>query len=188
MPERLFDGSLRALTHADQAAFHDHLIRLTPQCRLARFAMIADDAFLRRYAQISFALDIEILGYFEEGVLRAAGELRPIDIDASAEIAFAVEQPLRRKGIGTALMQHTLQAARRRGIRRIYMNCLPTNAAMQMLARKFSTELAIEDGDVVGILRARPSIRRLQTNAATSAFSRLGNALFSIGRRWLQPV
>lgn len=165
-------GVLRALTHADQAAFREHLLRLTPECRLARFSMIADDAFLRQYAQISFVLDTRILGYFDNGVLRASGELRPIDMDASAEIAFAVEASHRRRGIATSLMAEILLAARRRGILRLYINCLPNNRAMQGLARKFAADLTLEDGDMVGTLRPRPAVRPARGEGGLSAVLR----------------
>lgn len=179
------DGTLRALEHSDQASFRDHLIRLDPECRLARFAMPTDEAFLRQYAQISFALDTDILGYFEDGILRGSAELRPIDVGASAEIAFAVERTQQRRGIGTLLMRRTLLAARERGIRRIYMNCLTANQAMQALACKFSTELAIEDGDVVGVLNANPPARPPRANGFEFA---LPASILAIGRRWLQPA
>ena len=55
-PEAGSTGYFRKLTFADQTRFRDHLLRLDPGARRARFAMPASDAFLRCYAETSFSL------------------------------------------------------------------------------------------------------------------------------------
>src|SRR5689334_2805790 len=71
-------GTLRKLWAGDRHDFRDHLLRLDTAGRHARFAMAASDDFVAAYAARSFHLDTVIHGWFEDGVLRAAGELRLI--------------------------------------------------------------------------------------------------------------
>lgn len=148
-------GYYRKLTYNDLAQFRDHLLRLDATARRARFAMPASDAFLRCYADTSFTLGTVIHGYFVDGCLRAVAELRPFEDRAIAEAAFSVEPCCQQTGIGTRLMELTLIAARNRGCRHIYMNCLATNRAMQQLARKFTADLTFEMGDIIGRIEPR---------------------------------
>ncbi|WP_249692593.1 GNAT family N-acetyltransferase [Stappia sp. WLB 29] len=153
--EKPATGYYRKLTYNDIAQFRDHLLRLDPTARRARFAMPASDAFLRCYADTSFTLGTVIHGYFAGGLLRAVAELRPFEDGVNAEAAFSVEQNCQQAGIGTRLMELTLIAARNRGCKHIYMNCLATNRAMQQLARKFTADLTFEMGDIVGRIEPR---------------------------------
>ena len=151
----LRDGYFRKLTFADLPLFRDHLLRLAPAARHARFAMPASDHFLRSYAQTSFTLDTTIYAYVVGGHVRAVAELRPCGDPDKAEAAFSVESCCRQSGVGTQLMELTLIAARNRGCRTIYMSCLATNRAMQHLALKFTSDLTFELGDVVGRIDQR---------------------------------
>jgi RimJ/RimL family protein N-acetyltransferase len=126
-------------------AFRDHLIRLDPESRYARFAMAVSDDFLIEYAKRSFGINDLVYGYFADGKMRAAGELRSFDSPHSgkrrAEAAFSVEKPFQRDGIGSELVRRIVRAAHNRRISTLYMTCLAQNRAMQSLARKFSPEL-----------------------------------------------
>ncbi len=178
MPQNFENGHIRKLSYADQAQFRDHLLRLTPEARRSRFAMKASDAFLRTYAETSTALGTVIHGYFEDGILRAVAELRPIDDRKMAEAAFSVEEAWQNSGIGTKLMELTLIAARNRGIEHIYVNCLASNRAMQILARKFAAELTFEAGDVVGRLHpAHPSLFSLLRESISDGFAMIDAAV-----------
>ncbi|WP_051241774.1 GNAT family N-acetyltransferase [Stappia stellulata] len=154
-PETGSTGYFRKLSFADQPRFRDHLLRLDPGARQARFAMPASDAFLRCYAETSFSLDAILHGYVVDGHVRAVAELRPCGDPQTAEAAFSVEDSCRQSGVGTRLMELTLIAARNRGCHHIYMNCLATNRAMQQLARKFTKDLTFEMGDIVGRIDPR---------------------------------
>ncbi len=151
-------GQLRRLWPSDLDAFRDHLLRLDDKSRYDRFAMVASDDFLRAYASRCFGIDDVIFGYFVDGTLRGAGELRPVAPgahDASAEAAFSVESGWRRRGIGTALMERIVQAARNRNADTLYMSCLARNEAMQGLAKKFTADLQFDDDALTGKLVAR---------------------------------
>lgn len=145
-------GEIRVLTETGKAMFQDHLMRLDPETRRSRFAMHATDTFLQGYVETSFTLNTLIFAYFEDGLVRATAELRSLDDLELAEAAFCVEKDWRRTGLATALMTSVLKAARGRGVRHIYINCLATNRHMQALARKFSAEMTFEAGDVIGRL------------------------------------
>ncbi|NBN65017.1 GNAT family N-acetyltransferase [Microvirga tunisiensis] len=149
-------GRIRLLGSADKHLFRSHLLRLDPETKRSRFAMLVSDSFLEAYVETSFSLDTVIYGYFEDDVLRATAELRRVADDVSAEAAFCVEVDWRGQGLGSALMELVLIAARAQGYRHIYMNCLATNRSMQALARKFSADLSFEHGDVVAHLAPAP--------------------------------
>jgi GNAT superfamily N-acetyltransferase len=85
-------------------------------------------------------------------VLRAAAELRPFGkgFPAEAEAAFSVEQDFQNHGVGSALLDRTILAAKNRGVRTIYMSCLAENRRMQSVAKKYEADLRFEADEVVG--------------------------------------
>ncbi len=162
---------VRRLYRPDLALFRDHLIRLDPETRYDRYGLQVSDDYLGHYADLCFAPGALTYGYFEDGVIRGAAELRMFEVKAAAageegvagepahreaEAAFSVERPWRRRGIGTELMGHVVLAARNRRVTRLTIFCLRHNQAMLALARKFETDLAFELNDVTGRLVARP--------------------------------
>ena len=159
----------RRLYRPDLPAFRDHLIRLDPATRHDRYGLPVTDEYLARYAELCFAPGAVTYGYFEDGVIRGAAELRTFDVKGAAgegtgrdlahreaEAAFSVERPWRRLGIGTELMGHVVLAARNRRVTKLTIFCLRHNQAMLALARKFETDLTFELNEVTGHLVARP--------------------------------
>ncbi|MEO1200363.1 MAG: GNAT family N-acetyltransferase [Pseudomonadota bacterium] len=150
---------MRRLWSTEAETFRDHLKRLDPEARRLRFTGAISDIYLDRYAQEALAADGVTYGWFRDGALRAAAELRPLTpriqdgiVVRDGEAAFSVERDWQGTGIGTALMRRVLQAARNRGLRRIIVTCLPENVRMQKVARKHDARIVFEDGDVVGLL------------------------------------
>ncbi|KPL53735.1 hypothetical protein ABB55_17200 [Prosthecomicrobium hirschii] len=182
-------GTVRKLWLADRGAFRDHLLRLDPISRHQRFAMGASDDFVIRYAETSFNLDTLIHGWFADDRLVGAGELRGLPQNAKeAEAAFSVEADWQLKGVGSALMEKTLLAARNRRIRRVYMNCLASNRHMQRLARRFGAELEFESGDVVGlVLPDGPTPGSYFREAVADAHG-WTTAIFDLQRRMVAPT
>ena len=120
--------------------------------------MAVSDEFLTNYADRCFGIDDVIYGYFVDGIMRGAGELRGVGLGldkGSAEAAFSVEVGWRRQGVGTELMGRIIQSARSRGAETLYMSCLARNRAMQGMAKKFEAELQFDADDVTGKLVAR---------------------------------
>lgn len=185
MPHLNDNGRIRLVGSADKHLFRDHLLRLDPETRRSRFAMLAGDGFLRAYVETSFALDTVIYGYFEDGLLRGTAELRPVGGASTAEAAFCVEENWRGRGLGTELMELLLIAARARNCQHIYMNCLATNRSMQALARKFSADLSFECGDVVGHLMPPAENPITKSPAAGDPLEGWSRMAFGIARKLL---
>ncbi len=152
--------AVRRLYRPDMDLFRDHLVRLDPDTRYNRFGLQVSDDYLENYTALCFAPGSITYGYFEDGVIRGAGELRlfpskDTPYHKDGEAAFSVERPWRRLGIGTELMRHIVLAARNRGIATLTIFCLRHNQAMLRLAKKFEAELTFEMSDVTGHLVAR---------------------------------
>jgi GNAT superfamily N-acetyltransferase len=177
-------GIFRRLGAADVALFREHLIRLDPDTRRDRFAMGASDSFLARYAEQAFAGDAVLFGFVEAGRLRAVAELRPFD-SREAEAAFSIERDFRRRGLATELFSRLITAARNRRLRRLYMNCLAHNRAMQGLARKFSAELTFESDSVLAIVTAPPGSPASVMQEAGDAMGVFTTAILQLQGRWL---
>ncbi len=151
---------VRRLYRPDMELFRDHLVRLDPETRYNRFGLQVSDDYLESYTELCFAPGSITYGYFEDGLIRGAGELRmfpskEVPYHKDAEAAFSVELPWRRLGIGTELMRHIVLAARNRSIATLTIFCLRHNQAMLRLAKKFEAELKFEMSDVTGHLVAR---------------------------------
>jgi GNAT superfamily N-acetyltransferase len=95
-------------------------------------------------------------GFLVDRVLRGVAELKPFGsaFPTEAEVAFSIEKPWQSHGVGSALLERTLLAARNRGIKLVHMACLADNARMQQLARKYEAELSFDMGSVVGEVAA----------------------------------
>lgn len=100
-----------------------------------------------------------VYGYMLDGEVRAAAELRPAGTlwGATAEAAFSVEPDFQNHGLGTELMNRIILAAKNRRVRRLLINCLPGNAKMQSVARKFAAELRFEQGHAIGEIVPAPA-------------------------------
>ncbi|HWL30509.1 MAG TPA: GNAT family N-acetyltransferase [Xanthobacteraceae bacterium] len=157
MQDSLAEGSvIRKLWLGEAARYRDHLLRLDAESRHGRFGGGVSDDFIRDYVDRTFGLSAAIHGFFADGVLRGAAELRPLGpgFGHDAEVAISIEAPWQSHGIGSALLDRTLLVARNRGIRTLHMACLASNRRMRDLARKFSAELSFDFGSVVGDLAA----------------------------------
>ena len=185
--------AVRRLYKPDMAAFRDHLIRLDPRTRYNRFGLQVSDAYLAQYADLSFQPGGITYGYFEDGVMRGASELRIFPSGAhaghrDAEAAFSVECDWRRRGIGSELMSHVVLAARNRRIERLSIFCLRHNQAMVKLARKFEADLDFDLNDVTGRLVARPpSALSLWREMVDNTFD-LGSAMIDYQARVIRAA
>lgn len=157
MHELIPDGGvIRKLWIHEAPAYRDHLLRLDATSRRNRFGGAVSDDFIRTHVDSSIVLDAVMHGFFVEGVLRGASELRPFGsrFAREAEAAFSVETPWQSHGVGSELLRRTLLAARNRGVKYLHMACLADNRRMQQLARKFDADLKVDFGSVVGEVAA----------------------------------
>jgi GNAT superfamily N-acetyltransferase len=153
MNEPLPDGGLiRKLWPGETDAYRDHLLRLDSDSRHTRFSGAMSDQAIANYAATARGIDMVVHGFFVDGTLRGAAELRQIGpmFSHAAEAAFSIEKPWQSHGVGSALLERTLLSARNRGIKALHMQCLANNRRMQQLARKFEAELTFEFDSVVG--------------------------------------
>lgn len=132
----------------------EHLMRLDDVARRRRFYVDAQDFHLALHSGAAVSDGRVCLGYIEDGVIRGAAELLAGDETGMAEAAFSVEADYRRHGIGGLLMTAIIEEARRRGVRRIKVACLPENLAMQRLAARFLAELRREGDNVLGVIES----------------------------------
>lgn len=153
MSEFLPDGGIiRKLWPGETAAYGDHLLRLDHESRHRRFSGAVADEVIVRHAATANGLGVVVYGFFVDGVMRGAAELRQNGslFSHDAEAAFSIEKPWQSHGVGTELLQRTLLSARNRGINSLRMDCLAENRRMQQLARKFDAEFSFDFGSVVG--------------------------------------
>ncbi|MFV0368106.1 MAG: GNAT family N-acetyltransferase [Hyphomicrobiaceae bacterium] len=149
---RFWGGTIRKLWPTESDKFRDHLLRLDKHARRMRFAHSVSDAFIEDYASRMSEMGAIVYGYFINGEMRAAAELRKIgDVwGHEAEAAFSVEGQYQQKGIGTELMGRVIRSARNRGVHLLFMSCLAENGKMLSVARKYDANLHFEYGEVIG--------------------------------------
>jgi GNAT superfamily N-acetyltransferase len=161
MQESLADGGvIRKLWMGEAEQYRNHLLRLDAESRHSRFGGGVADEFIRDYVGTTLGLGAVVHGFFVDGMLRGAAELRLLGpaFAREAEAALSIEGPWQSHGVGSALLDRTLLAARNRGIRKLHMACLANNRRMRELARKFAAELSFDFGGVVGeVAAARPT-------------------------------
>jgi len=184
------DGIIRKMWAVEASRYRDHLLRLDQASRRNRFGGNVSDEFLLNYVGMTLGLDTVVHGFFVNGTMRGAAELRSIGrpLTKEAEAAFSVEKPWQSHGVGSALLARTLLAARNRGIKFLHMACLADNQRMQQLARKFDAELTFDFGGVVGELSTpRPTpISVLREIVADS--HGFANAILEVQSRLLRPA
>jgi GNAT superfamily N-acetyltransferase len=145
-------GVIRKLWSIETNAYRDHLLRLDAESRRSRFSGAIADDMVRTYAATARGSDVIVHGFFVDGVLRGAVDLRIIGplYRREAEAAFSIEKPWQSHGVGSVLLERTLLAARSRGIKLLHVYSLAENHRMQQLARKFDAELSFDFGTVIG--------------------------------------
>jgi RimJ/RimL family protein N-acetyltransferase len=181
---------IRKLGPSETDRFREHLLRLDPQSRANRFGVPVTDDFIERYAARALGSDAVVHGYFADGVLRGCGELRGFEtlVLRTAEAAFSIEKPFQNNGVGSALMGRTILAARNRGVKKLFMNCLSHNHPMQAIARKYHADLKFEAGDVVAeIANPLPNPLSLFREFAADGFG-IGRAMLDAQTKLLRTA
>jgi GNAT superfamily N-acetyltransferase len=180
-------GMIRKLWISESDLYRDHLLRLDPESRRSRFSGGVSDEFLHDYAKLAFGIDSIIHGFFVDGILRGAAELRTIGaaVNREGEAAFSIEKPWQSHGVGSMLLERTLLAARNRGLKFLHMTCLVDNKRMQQLARKYDAELSFDFGSVVGeVATPRPTLMSLMREFVADGHG-FATAMFDVQARML---
>jgi GNAT superfamily N-acetyltransferase len=191
MNEPLPDGGvIRKLWVGETDAFRDHLLRLDPDSRHTRFSGAVSDQVIAQHAATASGVGVVGHGFFVDGTLRGAAELRRIGplFSREAEAAFSIEKPWQSHGVGTALLQRTLLSARNRGIKSLHMHCLADNRRMQQLARKFEADLSFDFGSVVGEVDPPRFTALSLTREWMTDGQSVANAILDLQARLLRPA
>lgn len=191
MHEALVDGGLiRKLWIGEAGLYRNHLLRLDRDSRHNRFGGAVSDEFIENYVTTTFGLNAVIHGFFIDGVLRGAAELRPLGpgFAREAEVAFSIETEWQSHGVGSALLERTLLAARNRTIKTLHMACLANNRRMQDLARKFEAELSFDFGSVVGeVVAPRPTPLSVMREIVADGHG-FATAMLDVQSRMMRPA
>ena len=182
-------GLIRKLWISETDIYRDHLLRLDGESRRRRFSGAVADEFIISHAATITGPDVVVHGFFVDGVLRGAAELRGGGsvFVRDGEAAFSIEQPWQSHGVGTVLLERTLLSARNRGIKLLSMHCLAENERMQQLARKFEADLKFDFGSVVGeVDPPRSTPLSLMREAVVDAHS-VATAILDVQSRLIDP-
>jgi len=183
-------GIIRKLWMGETDAYRDHLLRLDRDSRHRRFSGAVGDEVIARHAATANDIGVVVHGFFIDGVLRGAAELRQTGslFAREGEAAFSIEQPWQSHGVGTELLERTLLSARNRGIKSLRMDCLPENQRMQQLARKFEADLTFEFGSVTGeVDPPRSTPLSLMREAIADGYG-IASAIFEVQSRLFRPA
>ena len=150
--QKTLGGTICKIWPTEADKFRDHLLRLDGESRRMRFAHGVSDSFIEDYASRMSEMGSVVYGYYADGAVHGAAELRKLGDGwgPEAEAAFSVEREYQDHGLGSELMGRVIRAARNRGVQRLYMSCLAENSKMQAIARKHEADLRFEYGEVVG--------------------------------------
>ena len=94
MNHSLAGSVIRKLWIAEADIYRDHLLRLDRDSRHGRFGGGVSDDFIRDYVGATFRLNAAGHGFFMDGALRGAAELRPLGPLLAREVAAARPTPL----------------------------------------------------------------------------------------------
>lgn len=142
---------VRGLTSHDLQAHVEHLQRLTPEDRRARFHSAMSDAAIAAYSGHLDWNSVYIFGVFVRGELRAVGELIPLGGD-QAELSLSVERPYQKAGLGKILSLTLMIAARKADLKAVRMVYFRSNDRMRALARDMGAESEIDAGVMEGVV------------------------------------
>jgi GNAT superfamily N-acetyltransferase len=146
----------RETTSRDLPGVLDHFARLSPDCRRRRFCATLAPAAVEAHARAVWDRSDVVLAAFDgplwAGLLHRAGPIRAmaeLAVDGrDAEIGLSVDEGLRRRGVGTWLVQTAARVLAPRGVARILAYTTPDNVAMMRLALRSGALIDRSSSDV----------------------------------------
>jgi GNAT superfamily N-acetyltransferase len=148
------NGIIRPLKQADLESFIAHLLRLDTLSRHDRFQAGLSDMAIMLYGERALNDNAMIYGYFVDGIIRAAGELKTTN--NLNEMAFSVEKEFQNRGIGGALLSRMLLVGRTLGLDEMRLSFLPSNQAMRHVARKYNAEIISDFDQAYALFKIEP--------------------------------
>src|SRR4051812_39303239 len=134
---------VRKLRSGKGDLYRGFLLALDPESRHERFCGGVSDAYLIQHVERVLSSGAILYGCFADGALCGVAELHAAEPGEPAEAAFVVSPAIRHRGIGTALLDAVVLAARNRNHPVIRVTCLVTNEAMRRLAEKAHARLVL---------------------------------------------
>lgn len=136
---RLWEGERK-----DVQAFYQ---RLGSEDRRLRFFSQVGDGTIEKYvAQLDF-LRGSILGAFDADA-QMVGVLELSRGGEEIELALAVAEDARGKGVGRALVERAWEETKTLGVERLVLVCLSENTSMRALAKRLGMQTKFVDGDL----------------------------------------
>lgn len=173
----------RETTPRDLPAVRDHFARLSPDCRRRRFCATLAPAAVEAHARAVWDRSDVVLAAFDgplwDGLLHKAGPIRALAelavVGRDAEIGLSVDDGLRRRGVGTWLVQTAARVLAPRGVARIRAHATPDNVAMIRLALRSGARIERSSSEVEIVFDA-PSLHRayLRRRLSEQVFRRAG--------------
>lgn len=121
----------------------EHLIRLSPADRQTRFFIALGDSSLVNYVdkikkEDEIFLTMDSVG----GKMKVTGFLHVASLgDDSYEIGVSVDADQRQHGIARQLFDRAFVFLKAHGCKKLYINCLTTNTAMQKIVRNYKMDV-----------------------------------------------
>src|SRR3954463_12863349 len=191
MDELIADGGvIRKVWIGEAEKYREHLLRLDADSRRNRFGGALADELILAYAETAMQIGTVMHGFLVDGILRGVAELKPLGtaLPGVAEVAFSIEKPWQSHGVGSALLERTLLAARNRGIKLLHMACLANNSRMVDLAKKFDADLTFDFGSVVGeVEAAHPTPMSVWREVVADSHG-FATAMLDVQSRMLKPA
>jgi GNAT superfamily N-acetyltransferase len=140
---------LRQASRADAEALVAHFQALTPEDRRMRFCATLNDEALRNHVDGLWARDAVVLaahdGPLWSGPLHRSGPVRALaellNTGEEAELGISVDASMRRRGVGTSLVQTAARLLAPRGVKRIRATTLNDNHSFVALAQACGAEV-----------------------------------------------
>lgn len=121
----------------------EHLQRLSPDDRRMRFFItLSDDAIKNYLDKIRECDEIFLTMDSIGGKIKVTGFLHIASLEDDAyEIGISVDEDQRKNGIASQLFDRAFMFLKARGCKKLYINCLSTNTAMQKIVRRYKMEV-----------------------------------------------
>lgn len=176
-----------------RSAILRHLLRLGGEDRRLRFGQPLRDAAVERYVDgIDFARDRVFGIHVSDMELCAVAHLALDGARGHAELGLSVDEGLRGRGYGEALLGRSVLHAANRGYRALYMHCLAENAAMLRLAARAGLKTLVAGGEADARLELNPARGGTLREAMEDQFALVDYLLKQqasmIGRRPAAPL
>lgn len=127
----------------------EHLIKLSPEDRRMRFFHAVRDDGLKSYLdKISKDDEIFITMDTISGSMKVTGFLHVAALgDGSYEIGVTVDADHRKSGIAGQLFDRALMFLKGNGCKKLYINCLSSNTAMQKIVKRYKMDVKRDKDD-----------------------------------------